>query len=110
MDLSQVTKRYSVHRTQIDQQFIKQYGGAVFLQLVETEQKFIPAFWHVMGDTVVCDNSENALAINRNNNRQQRNRVVTQDGELYERGGSLTGGGVSELLHRFKGFTYDAYT
>lgn len=63
-----------------------------------------------MGDTVVCDNSENALMINRNNNRQQRNRVVTQDGELYERGGSLTGGGVTELLHRFKGFTYDAYT
>ncbi|CAL6019611.1 SMC4-like_protein [Hexamita inflata] len=104
IDLQQVSKRYEKTDQQIDINFIRDNGGQLFLDLVQTDQKFKPAFWHVMGNTIICETSAQAFKINNNNGRSMKYRVVTYAGEIFEKGGSLTGGGIQDLLRRFTGF------
>ncbi|KAH0575730.1 SMC4-like protein [Spironucleus salmonicida] len=106
IDLSQVKSRYSQYYKQFDNdQVLRNQNSHLFLSLVNTKENYIPAFWHVMQETIVTESVQDALIINKNNNRQKL-RVVTLNGELFEKSGSLTGGG-SSLNSRYKGFRQD---
>lgn len=84
-------------------QFISENNGYLFLDLVKCDPQVKPAFWHVMGDIIITDNNKSAIALNKGINNR-RLRVVTQDGELFEKSGSLTGGGTAGLLNKYSGF------
>ncbi|KAF9925981.1 hypothetical protein FBU30_004334 [Linnemannia zychae] len=55
------------------------------------DPKFAPAFYSVMQDTLVADNMDQA---NRIAYGKQRWRVVTLDGQLIDKSGTMTGGGT----------------
>ncbi|KAJ2158033.1 Structural maintenance of chromosomes protein 4 [Coemansia sp. RSA 552] len=54
------------------------------------DPKFVPAFYHAMGDTVVADNMEQARRVAYG---KRRFRVVTLDGNVLEASGTMSGGG-----------------
>lgn len=56
------------------------------LKLVEFENRFLPAFWHVFRDTLIVDDLGTARQL------MGRYRMVTLDGDLVERSGAMTGG------------------
>ncbi|KAJ2357272.1 Structural maintenance of chromosomes protein 4, partial [Coemansia sp. RSA 2618] len=59
--------------------------------LVEpSDSKFVPAFYHAMGDTIVAANMEQARRVAYG---RRRFRVVTLDGNVLEASGTMSGGG-----------------
>lgn len=58
--------------------------------LVECEAKFLPFVQTLLGTTVVVDNMNTAERLYRKYN--QGFKIVTLDGEIYARGGEITGG------------------
>ncbi|KAJ1794967.1 Structural maintenance of chromosomes protein 4 [Coemansia sp. RSA 1938] len=59
--------------------------------LVEpSDAKFVPAFYHAMGDTIVAANMEQARRVAYG---RRRFRVVTLDGNVLEASGTMSGGG-----------------
>ncbi|KAG2208081.1 hypothetical protein INT47_010443 [Mucor saturninus] len=58
------------------------------------DEKFLPAFYSVLQDTLVADNMRQANNIAYGNKRW---RVVTLDGKLIEKSGAMTGGGNRQL-------------
>ncbi|KAJ2849603.1 Structural maintenance of chromosomes protein 4 [Coemansia brasiliensis] len=54
------------------------------------DAKFIPAFYHAMGDTVVANDMEQARRVAYG---KRRFRVVTLDGNVLEASGTMSGGG-----------------
>ncbi len=58
--------------------------------LVECETKFLPFVQNLLGTTVVVDNMNTAERLYRKYNRGFK--IVTLDGEIYARGGEITGG------------------
>ncbi|KAJ3272143.1 hypothetical protein HDV01_005908 [Terramyces sp. JEL0728] len=58
--------------------------------LIKSEDKFLPAFYQALGDTLVADNLEQA---NRIAYGRQRYRVVTLTGQLIDKSGTMSGGG-----------------
>jgi structural maintenance of chromosome 4 len=57
-----------------------------------TNPDYLPAFWKVLGNTLVADSLEQADRIAYG---AERWRVVTLNGELIEKAGTMTGGGSS---------------
>ncbi len=55
------------------------------------DERMLPAFYHILMDTLVVDGIDTAKRIGYGN--KQRSRVVTLEGELVEAYGSMTGGG-----------------
>ena len=69
--------------------------------LVRTEPRYRGVISQLLGRTVVADNIDSAIALNRANHYSLR--IVTLDGELLNPGGSMTGGAFrnsSNLLGR----------
>lgn len=64
----------------------------LFDQIQVTHERFKPAFWYSIQDTLVSDDIKQAQQLSRDN-RGNRWRVVTLNGELIEASGALTGGG-----------------
>jgi structural maintenance of chromosome 4 len=58
------------------------------------DEKFSPAFYSVLQDTLVADNMRQANNIAYGHKRW---RVVTLDGKLIEKSGAMTGGGNRQL-------------
>jgi structural maintenance of chromosome 4 len=54
------------------------------------DRKFAPAFCHALGDTLVAENLQQANRIAYGKNRW---RVVTLDGKLIDKSGTMSGGG-----------------
>lgn len=69
--------------------------------LIETDAKYRPVVELLLGRLVVVDTIENAIVVARKS--QQRLRIVTLTGELFQPGGSLSGGGLARntggMLH-----------
>ena len=61
--------------------------------LVEYDQKFAPVIAQVLGNAVIVDNLDNALAINKKHRHSYK--IVTLAGDLLSPGGAMTGGSVN---------------
>ena len=62
--------------------------------LIRFEEKYRPIFLNLLGHTVVVEDIDCAIAMARK--YQNRFRIVTLDGQVMNRGGSMTGGSVSQ--------------
>ena len=62
--------------------------------LVRYEEKYRPIFLNLLGRTVVVEDIDCAIAMARK--YQNRFRIVTLDGQVMNRGGSMTGGSISQ--------------
>lgn len=66
---------------------VKEVGCLGFaLDLIEFNQRYQNAFWHVFQDTLVADTMANGRRM------MGGVRIVTLDGELFEKSGAMTGG------------------
>ena len=63
-------------------------------QLAGYDEKYAAIFRDLLGRTVVVEDMDCAIAMARNH--QHRFRIVTLDGQVINRGGSMTGGSVSQ--------------
>lgn len=63
-------------------------------ELIEFEDKFKGVVDQVLGKTLVCDNMDNGLHISKLSGYKYR--LVTLDGEVFNPGGSLTGGSYAK--------------
>ena len=57
------------------------------------DPKFLPAFYHAMRDTLVAKDIDQAARIAYG---RERWRVVTLDGKLIDKAGTMTGGGQTQ--------------
>ena len=72
----------------------EEYGFVgIASQLVKYDEKYRAVFAGMLGSTVVADDLDCGIAIARK--YQNRFRVVTLDGQVINRGGSMTGGSLS---------------
>lgn len=65
------------------------------INLIDFDDKYLNAFFYAVGDTLVVENLESAKKL------MGRYRVVTVDGEIIEKSGSMTGGSVRKSGLRF---------
>ena len=63
-------------------------------ELVRYDRRYQDIFLNLLGRTVVCEDLDRGIAMARRH--QNRFRIVTLDGQLINRGGSMTGGSVNE--------------
>ena len=63
-------------------------------ELVRYDNRYKHIFLNLLGRTVVCEDLDRGIAMARR--YQNRFRIVTLDGQLINRGGSMTGGSVNE--------------
>ena len=71
-----------------------EYGFVgVASQLVKYDEKYRAVFHSMLGNTVVVDDLDCGIAIARR--YQNRFRIVTLDGQVINRGGSMTGGSLN---------------
>ena len=73
----------------------KGYVG-IASDLVRYDAKYRNIFLNLLGRTVLCEDLECGIAMARR--YQNRFRIVTLDGQVIHRGGSMTGGSVSEKI------------
>lgn len=66
---------------------------ALAANLAVFDRAYQDVFWNLLGHTVVAEDIDCAIAIAQK--YQQRFRIVTLDGQIIHRGGSITGGSVS---------------
>ena len=67
-------------------------GVPRLFDLVEVrDEKFLPAFYYALQDTLVADNIDQAVKIAYGNNKRWR--VVTLQGQLIDTSGTMSGGG-----------------
>ncbi len=69
--------------------------GDLLYKRVVTNERFRRVFWHLLGDTIVCDGVDEARRIAFG---QTRRRVVTKDGKLFERSGVMNGGKIRRKI------------
>ena len=62
-------------------------------QLLKCDSRYIPVFRNLLGRTVVVEDLDCGIAMARK--YQNRFRIVTLDGQVINRGGSMTGGSIS---------------
>lgn len=60
------------------------------INLVKVDEKFEKVIGNILGNTIICDNIDNALVLAKNINFS--NRIVTLDSQVINSGGSITGG------------------
>lgn len=65
------------------------------INLIDFDDKYLNAFYYAVGDTLVVENLECAKKL------MGRYRVVTLDGEIIEKSGSMTGGAVRKSGLKF---------
>lgn len=65
------------------------------INLIDFEDKYLNAFYYAVGDTLVVENLECAKKL------MGKYRVVTLDGEIIEKSGSMTGGAVRKTGLKF---------
>lgn len=83
-------KNISVDRNVLD---ARGYIG-IASELIEFEAKFKGVVDQVLGKTLVCDTMDNGLHISKISGYKYR--IVTLDGEVFNPGGSLTGGSYAK--------------
>ena len=66
----------------------------VFDLISVAEERYKPAFYHYLRDTLVAENMDQATKVAYG---AKRFRVVTLGGELIETSGTMTGGGRSKI-------------
>ena len=85
----------AIHGEELRQRGVEQEPGFVGLasRRVRFEERYQRIFWNLLGRTVVVEDLDAGIAIAR----KYRNafRIVTLDGQVINRGGSMTGGSVS---------------
>lgn len=71
---------------------VKLYKGFInfAINLVKYDSKFSNIISNILGNTIICDNIDNALNIAKSINFS--NRIVTLDSQIINSGGSITGG------------------
>lgn len=67
------------------------------IDFLEFDEMFRPAFWYVLGDTVVAEDLRTARA------NMGGVRIVTMSGELIEMSGAMTGGSTRQFNMKFGG-------
>lgn len=60
------------------------------INIVDVEDKFNKVIKNILGNTIICDNIDNALNLAKSINFS--NRIVTLDSQVINSGGSITGG------------------
>lgn len=65
------------------------------INLIDFDDKYLNAFFYAVGDTLVVENLESAKKL------MGKYRVVTVDGEIIEKSGSMTGGSVRKSGLKF---------
>ncbi len=71
-----------------------EYGFVgVASQLIRCESQYVPIFRNLLGRTVVVEDLDCGITMARK--YQNRFRIVTLDGQVINRGGSMTGGSIS---------------
>jgi len=61
--------------------------------LVECDQEYTQVIAQLLGDVIVVDNMDNAMALNRK--YKYSHKIVTLDGERFSPGGAITGGATN---------------
>ncbi len=69
----------------------RNYGAIDYaVNLIEFDQELAPVFYNILGNTIIVSEYDQALKISRLS--KQKLRVVTLNGDILNRGGSITGG------------------
>ena len=86
----------AIRGSELGERGLEQEQGFVGLasRLAEYDAKYENIFRDLLGRTVVVEDMDCAVAMARK--YQQRFRIVTLDGQIVNRGGSMTGGSVSQ--------------
>jgi len=86
----------SVKGTVLDEGEFKNEKGYISIasKLVKTNEKFKKVVDDALGRTIVIDNIENAIAFSKK--FKQKYKIATIDGEIFNPGGSITGGNLSK--------------
>lgn len=73
---------------------VKSFKGFIdfAINLVKYDSKFNNIISNILGNTIICDNIDNALNIAKSINFS--NRIVTLDSQIINSGGSITGGSI----------------
>ncbi len=72
----------------------EEYGFVgIASQLIRCESQYVPIFRNLLGRTVVVEDLDCGITLARK--YQNRFRIVTLDGQVINRGGSMTGGSIS---------------
>lgn len=85
----------AVHGTELREKGLADENGYVGIasSLVQCEARYQSVFASVLGTTVIAENLDCGIRISRK--YSNRFRIVTLDGQVINRGGSMTGGSVS---------------
>ncbi len=65
------------------------------INLIDFEDEYLDAFWHALGDTIVAEDFECAKRL------IGKYRIVTLQGEIFEKSGSITGGSAAKSGLKF---------
>ena len=65
------------------------------INLIDFDDEYTDAFWHALGDTLIVEDFESARRL------IGKYRIVTLQGELFEKSGSITGGSASKTGLKF---------
>lgn len=65
------------------------------INLIDFDDEYVDAFWHALGDTLVVEDFERARRL------IGKYRVVTLQGEIFEKSGSITGGSAAKSGLKF---------
>lgn len=86
----------AVHGEELREKGVMQEYGVVGVasQLVKYDSKYHGVFQSLLGKTLIVEDLDCGIAIARK--YQNRFRIVTLDGQVMNRGGSMTGGSVSQ--------------
>lgn len=103
LDLSRVSDQYRKHLAGQFKLNVPQ-GTVLFLdQLHVKDEIYRPALWHVVRDTLLCDDMN--LANKLTSGRGATQRVVTYDGDVFDPSGVISGGGdKTKMLKSGRGF------
>ncbi len=82
----------AIKAKEFDQNGVEKQEGflAIASQVVETEERYREIVRSFLGNTVICDNLDHAVAMAKKN--KHRFRIVTLDGDIIQPGGAMTGG------------------
>ena len=85
----------AIHGTELRENGLESEFGYVGIasQLVKCDEKYRAVFASLLGNTVVVEDLDSGIAIARK--YQNRFRIVTLDGQVINRGGSMTGGSLN---------------
>ena len=75
-------------------EFAKELGFVgIASNLVTCDDKYTPVIAQLLGDVLIMDDIDNAMAFNKKT--KYRHKIVTLSGERFSPGGAITGGGIN---------------